>query len=105
LFKVLLAAIAAGIFGTIAHQTLLASLPAGIVLSFAAVAIGALEARQEKLGRAIFPISLGLLIFVFSQDLSGDKLIPANTLGLIWCFGSVGLAALISLWPKTRLQR
>jgi hypothetical protein len=105
LFKVLLAAIAAGIFGTIAHQTLLASLPAGIVLSFAAVAIGALEARQEKLGRVIFPIAFGLLIFIFSQDLSGDKLIPANTLGLVWSFGSVPLAAIISLCPQIKSHR
>jgi hypothetical protein len=102
---VLLAATAAAIFGTIAHQTLFASLPAGIALSFAAVAIAALEARQEKLGRVIFPIALGLLMVVFSQDLSGDKLIPATMLGLVWSFGSVGLAALISLWPKIKSQR
>jgi hypothetical protein len=105
LFRVLLAAAAAGIFGTIAHQTQLASLPAGIALSFSAVAIGAIVARQAKLGRLLFPTALGILIFVFSQNLTGDKLIPANTLGFVWSFGSVSVAALISLWPKIKSQR
>lgn len=105
MIKVLLAASAAAVFGTIAHQTELSNLPVGIALSFAAVAIAALEARQEKLGRLLFPVVFCLLIFLIAQNFTRDTLIPANILGFSWSFGSVALAALVSLWPKIKVQR
>lgn len=42
------------------------------------------------------------LIFVAAQDLTGDKMIPANELGTIWSYGSVAIAILVLLWPKFR---
>lgn len=105
MITVLLTALASSVFGTIAHQTELSNLPVGLALSYASVAIGALEARQEKLGRLFFLFEFGLLIFLFAQNITRDTLIPANSLGIMWAFGSVALAALVSLWPRMRVHR
>jgi hypothetical protein len=44
-------------------------------------------------------------MFVFSEDWTGDKVLPANELGLIWTYGSVLVAALVSMWPKIKTYR
>lgn len=93
------------VFGTISHQTQINGLPIGIVLSLAGVILGAFECRSTKVGRMTFLIVMGLFVFVSAQDWTGDKLVPANELGLVWSYGAVLLAALVSLWPRIRSQR
>lgn len=93
------------VFGTISHQTQINSLPVGIVLALAGVILGAFECRSTNLGRITFPILMGLFVFVSAQDWSGDKLVPANELGLVWSYGAVLLSALVSFWPRIRSQR
>lgn len=91
--------------GTAFHQTFLSSYPVGIVLALTAVLLGSIEARSKGKGRYLFPVAVVIWVFVFSQDWTGDKLIPANELGFIWTYGSVVSAALVSLWPKLRAYR
>jgi hypothetical protein len=38
-------------------------------------------------------------MFVFSQDWTGDKLIPENSLGFAWSYGTLAIAVVFSLWP------
>ena len=91
--------------GTAFHQSYLVSFPIGIVLGFAAVLVGSIEARSLGRARYLFPIFLAICMFVFSQDWTGDKVLPANALGLIWTYGSVLVAALVSMWPKIKTYR
>ena len=91
--------------GTAFHQSNLSSFPIGIALAFSAVLLGSLEARSRGRARYFFPIFLAIWMFVFSQDWTGDKVLPANELGLIWVYGSVLVAALVSFWPKTKTYR
>jgi len=103
--KAVFVALLVAVFGTISHQTQINGLPLGILLAFAAVVIGALESRQGRYSRLVFPVALGLFTFLFAQDWSGDKLIPANEIGYIWSYGAVLLASIVSLWPKVRTHR
>jgi hypothetical protein len=91
--------------GTAFHQSYLISFPIGIALGFAAVLLGSIEARDLGKARYLFPIFLAICMFVFSQDWTGDKVLPANELGLIWTYGSVLVAALVSMWPKIKTYR
>jgi hypothetical protein len=101
----LLLAFFIAVAGTAFHQTNLGGFPVGIVLAFSALLLGSIEARNRGKVRYLFPVFLGIWIFVFSQDWSGDKLLPANELGFIWTYGSVLVAALVSMWPKIRTYR
>lgn len=105
LLKSALVASLVAVFGTISHQTQINGLPVGIVLALAGVILGAFECRATNPGRIGFPILMGLFVFVSAQDWTGDKLLPANELGILWSYGAVLLAALVSLWPRTRSQR
>ena len=91
--------------GTAFHQSYLISFPIGIALAFSAVLLGSIEARSLGRARYLFPIFLAICMFVFSQDWTGDKVLPANELGLIWTYGSVLVAALVSMWPKIKTYR
>lgn len=102
---VLLLGFVIAVAGTAFHQTNLGGLPVGIVLAFSALLLGSIEARNRGKVRYLFPLFLGIWIFVFSQDWSGDKLLPANELGFVWTYGSVLVAALVSMWPKIRTYR
>jgi hypothetical protein len=102
---VLLLAFVIAVAGTAFHQTNLGGFPVGIVLAFSALLLGSIEARNRGKVRYLFPVFLGIWIFIFSQDWSGDKLLPANELGFIWTYGSVLVAALVSMWPKIRTYR
>jgi hypothetical protein len=98
----LILAFVIAIAGTALHQSYLISFPIGMALAFAAVLLGSIEARGLGRARYLFPIFLAISMFVFSQDSTGDKVLPANELGLIWTYGSVLVAALVSMWPKIK---
>ncbi|MFM1993840.1 MAG: hypothetical protein RL537_529 [Actinomycetota bacterium] len=95
-------ALIAGVFGTIFHQSESGPVPLGLILSLTAVALLAIEAKGSWPKRIGFLVGLLPLIFVAAQDLTGDKLIPANELGTIWSYGSAGIAILILMWPKIK---
>ena len=105
LLKSVLVASFVAVFGTISHQTQIHGLPIGIVLALAGVILGAVECKSTNLGRITFPILMGLFVFVSAQDWTGNKLLPANELGMVWSYGAVLLAALVSLWPRISSQR
>lgn len=95
-------ALVAGIFGTVFHQTNLASVPIGLVLSLTGVTLLAIEARAGWPKRLGF-LCVFLVVIIFSaQDITGDTLIPANQAGTIWSYGSASLAMLITLWPRLK---
>ena len=95
-------ALVAGVFGTIFHQTESGPIPLGLILSITGVALLAIEARGAWPKRIGFLAGFLPLIFVAAQDLTGDKMIPANEIGTIWSFGSVGIAILILMWPRIK---
>jgi hypothetical protein len=95
-------ALVAGVFGTIFHQSQSAQLPLGLILSLSGVALLAIESRGAWPKRIGFLAVFLPLIFVAAQDLTGDKMIPANEIGTIWSFGSVGIAILILMWPRIK---
>ena len=92
-------ALVIAVAGTAFHQSYLVSFPFGMALAFAAVLLGSIEARGLGRSRYLFPIFLAICMFVFSQDWTGDKVLPANELGLIWTYGSVIMSVIISFWP------
>ncbi len=102
----LLGSALAGLFvavaGTVAHQTQVSGAPVGIVLASIVVLAFAIQARIQtgKLGAVIFAAALAATIFWTGLAFHQDKMIPANQLGLIWAYGSIGLAAAVVIWPS-----
>jgi len=88
--------------GTVAHQTQVSGAPVGLVIASIVVLAFAIQARIKtgKLGAIFYAAALAATIFWTGLDFHEDKMIPANQLGLIWSYGSIGLAAIIVIWPK-----
>jgi N-acetyl-1-D-myo-inositol-2-amino-2-deoxy-alpha-D-glucopyranoside deacetylase len=88
--------------GTVAHQTQVSGAPVGLVIACIVVLAFAIQARIKtgKLGAIFFAAALAATIFWTGLDFHQDKMIPANQLGLIWSYGSIGLAAIVVIWPK-----
>ena len=88
--------------GTVAHQTQVSGAPVGLVFACIVVLAFAIQARIKtgKLGAIFFAAALAATIFWTGLDIHQDKMIPANQLGLIWSYGSIGLAAIVVIWPK-----
>ncbi len=88
--------------GTVAHQTQVNGAPVGLVVASIVVLAFAMQARMKtgKLGAIFFAAALATTIFWTGLEFHDDKMIPANQLGLIWSYGSIGLAAIVVIWPK-----
>ncbi len=88
--------------GTVPHQTHVSGAPVGLVVASIVVLAFAMEARitTGKLGAIFFAAALAATIFWTGLEFHNDKMIPANQLGLIWSYGSIGLAAIVGIWPK-----
>ena len=88
--------------GTVAHQTQVSGAPVGLVVASIVVLAFAMQARMKtgKLAAIFFAAALAATIFWTGLDFHQDKMIPANQLGLIWSYGSIGLAAIVVIWPK-----
>lgn len=88
------------------HQTKLdPEVPIGLLFSFALVIMLAANIRDHqtaKLPGVTFAVSVGLILFLIGQNLTGDIMIPGNDLGLGWSYGAIGFATLIALWPKLK---
>ncbi len=87
--------------GTVAHQTQVGGAPVGLVLASIVVLAFAMQARIKtgKLGAAFFAAALAATIFWTGLAFHQDKMIPANQLGFSWSYGSIGVAALVVIWP------
>ena len=97
-----LAGLLIAIAGTVAHQTTVGVLPIGLLIALLVVLTYAMQARIKtgKLGAILYTAALALTIFWTGLDFHKDKMIPADDLGLIWAYGSIGLAAIVVIWPK-----
>jgi hypothetical protein len=97
-----LAGLLVSIAGTVAHQTMVGVVPIGLLIALLVVLTYAMQARIKtgKLGAILYTAALALTIFWTGLDFHKDKMIPADDLGLIWAYGSIGLAALTASFPK-----
>ena len=97
-----LAGLLVAIAGTVAHQTMVGVVPIGLPIALLVVLTYAMQARIKngKLGAILYTAALALTIFWTGLDFHRDKMIPADDLGLIWAYGSIGLAAIVVIWPK-----
>ena len=98
----------ASVVGTLMHQTQVGDeIPIGLLFSLSLVLLVAGGIRDKQSGKIpglVFTITLAVQLFLIAQNLSGDILIPANTAGLWWSYGAIGVAALVALWPKLRAK-
>lgn len=96
----------AALVGTLMHQTQVGGeIPIGLFFSLSLVlmlAAGIRDKQSGKLPSLTFAIVLAVQLFLISQNLTGDILIPANNAGLWWSYGAIGVASLVALWPKLR---
>jgi hypothetical protein len=101
-----LAASFVAIVGTLMHQTQVGEeTPIGLLFSLSLVLMLAGGIRDRHRGKSsglVFTVALAVELFLISQNLTGDILIPANNAGLWWSYGAIGIAALVALWPKLR---
>ena len=93
-------AISAVLLGTVMHQTILGGFPFGIALAGLLVLGLGLRLRKPRRRAWLFAILTALGIFYVGLDSNQDAMIPANTLGFIWGYGSIGLASLVAMWPN-----
>ena len=104
----LLLALPTAVFGTIVHQSSQSGIPLGLTISLTVVLLVSIQIRRRSGFRApgvVFAAVLGICIWIFSQDLTGDKMIPATALGYAWSYGSIATAVLVAIWPRlTRSQ-
>ena len=96
----------AAIAGTLMHQTQVSDeIPIGLLFSLSLVLLISGGIRDRHVGKIpglVFAITLAVQLFLISQNLTGDILIPGNNAGLWWSYGAIGVAALVALWPKTK---
>ena len=100
----LLLGFSAAVFGTVIHQsTTPPEIPLGLIFALAIALMAAAEVRSltaKKLPGVTFTAALAITIFLAAQDFTGDKLIPLNQTGLIWSYGAIGIAILVSAFPR-----
>ena len=96
----------ASVVGTLMHQTQVGDeIPIGLLFSLSLVLLVAGSIRDKQSGKIsglVFTITLAAQLFIIAQNLTVDILIPANNAGLWWSYGAIGVAALVSLWPKLK---
>ena len=90
------------VLGTIFHQSIVSGLPLGLMISLASLLVYSISLRPQRGENWAFAISISVLIFLFSQDLGQDKLIPASLLGYIWSYGAIALALLVAMFPRLK---
>ena len=94
----------ASVVGTLIHQTRVGDwIPIGLLFSLSLVLLVAGGIRDKQSGKIpglVFTTTLAAQLFLISQNLTGDILIPANNPGFWWSYGAIGVAALVALWPK-----
>ena len=89
------------IIGTAIHQTRIFEAPIGVALALGAVLWGALVLRKnvKRLASWVFTGLLAVLLTTFAQE-AHDVMIPATDLGYAWTYGAIGIAAVVTAFPK-----
>lgn len=100
----LFSAVAVVLFGTVMHQTLIAGFPFGMAFATVLILGLGIPLRQKRRWAWLFALLVGIGIFISGLETNQDAMIPANTLGYLWAFGSIGLAFLIAMWPKFKTR-
>jgi hypothetical protein len=94
-----------GVMGTVLHQTSLAGFPFGAALGLGIVFFYGISLRSVKPRSWAFALSLSALVFMASQELGLDRLVPSNLAGLLWSYGSISLALLVAMFPRIGQRR
>jgi N-acetyl-1-D-myo-inositol-2-amino-2-deoxy-alpha-D-glucopyranoside deacetylase len=93
-----------GLAGTLLHQVRGDGFPLGLVVALVMTGSLALALRLLRSSRgALYLMSAAFAATVFSlaqEQPGGEVLILGNTLGNIWAYGSIGLCALVILFPS-----
>jgi N-acetyl-1-D-myo-inositol-2-amino-2-deoxy-alpha-D-glucopyranoside deacetylase len=93
-----------GLAGTLLHQVEAGSFPLGLVVALTMVGSLALALRLLRSSRgALYLMTASFAITVFQlaqRQPGGEVLILGNSTGNIWAYGSIGLCALIILFPS-----
>lgn len=94
-------AVFVSVLGTLIHQTRFLELPVGVTVALGLTlwASYALRITARKASGWIFTVTLAILITAFAQE-ANDVMIPATDLGSIWAYGSIGIAAVVTAFPK-----
>ncbi len=96
------------VVGTVQHQTQLGpGTPLGLIFGLSLVFMAAAFIRdrsRSKWPALSYAMALAMTVFLIGQNLSDDILIPGNDLGLLWSYGSIGIAMLVALWPKLKIK-
>jgi hypothetical protein len=82
------------------HQTTIQAMPFGVLMAMLLVLAIALNYRKARPRGWLFTAALAVIIFAAGLDSNQDMMIPANTNGLIWAYGSITLAAFVMMFPK-----
>jgi hypothetical protein len=92
---------AVAVFGTLIHQTRLNEAPIGVGMALALCLWGSVTLRQraKKFAGWVFTGTLALLLTVIAQR-ANDVMIPATDLGYAWTYGAIGIAAVVTAFPK-----
>ena len=102
LLRGVVAALVFSILGTVFHQTVVSGLPLGLVIALFSLFIYSLSIRSLPMQSWAFAIAVSALIFVFSQDVGQDVLIPATTTGFVWSYGAIATALFVAMFPRLR---
>jgi N-acetyl-1-D-myo-inositol-2-amino-2-deoxy-alpha-D-glucopyranoside deacetylase len=93
-----------GLAGTLLHQVEGNNFPLGLVVAMTMVGSLALALRLLRSSRgALYLMTASFVTTVFQlaqRQPGGEVLILGNSVGNIWAYGSIGLCALIILFPS-----
>lgn len=93
-----------GLAGTLLHQVRGQDFPLGLVVALTMTGSLALALRLLRSSRgALYLMTASFAITVFQlaqRQPGGEVLILGNTIGNIWAYGSIGLCALVILFPS-----
>lgn len=98
----------AGLVLTLWHQVTLAGMPTGLIGSLLMIVALLVGMRLQRVPAVLlWAVAGGFALGVSWAAMagqSGDILVPANMLGVIWAYGAPILAALIAVWPRRRTK-
>jgi len=99
-----IAAIALLVIGTAIHQTLSNGIPVGLFAGGLLLFVFGLVFRPHRFSSWIFSLTFAGGMIVVAAETNRDAILPANFLGFAWSYGAIGLAFLVSLWPRIRIR-
>lgn len=90
------------LLGTVMHQTVIQGFPFGLLLSGLLLLGVEIPLRRNRKKAWMFGILFSVGIFVTALEGNQDAMIPANSLGYLWSYGSIALALLVAMFPKLK---